>query len=172
MAKTLVIYYSRKGMNYVNGNIIDLPVGNTARAAEMIRKTAGADLFEIETVRSYSKDYRTCTEEAMTELRSNARPALKKQLRDIAAYDKIVIAGPCWWGTYPMAVFTQLDALDFTGRTVYPLLTHEGSGLGHAAEDLRKHCPGAVIGEGLAIHGAEIAASEKKIAVWAARNLR
>ena len=36
MAKTLVIYYSRKGQNYVNGSIVDLPKGNTEIVAEFI----------------------------------------------------------------------------------------------------------------------------------------
>ena len=29
MAKNLIIYYSRKGENYVNGSIVDLKKGNT-----------------------------------------------------------------------------------------------------------------------------------------------
>jgi flavodoxin len=45
MAKTLVIYYSRKGQNYVNGSIEDLPKGNTEIVAEFIQKAVGADLF-------------------------------------------------------------------------------------------------------------------------------
>ena len=83
----------------------------------------------------------------------------------------IVVAGPCWWGTYPMAVFTQLKALDFQGKKVFPLMTHEGSGLGGSAAALKKYCPGAVVGEGLAIHGAETVASEGTIKDWAKRNL-
>ena len=54
MAKTLVIYYSRKGQNYVNGNIVDLPKGNTEFVAEFIQKAVGADLFEVETKKSYA----------------------------------------------------------------------------------------------------------------------
>lgn len=47
MRKTLVIYYSRRGQNYVNGKIVNLVKGNTERVAEFIRQAAGADLFEI-----------------------------------------------------------------------------------------------------------------------------
>ena len=49
MGKTLVIYYSRKGQNYVNGSIEDLPKGNTEIVAEFIQKAVGADLFEVVT---------------------------------------------------------------------------------------------------------------------------
>lgn len=72
---TLVIYYSRKGQNYVNGSIEDLKKGNTKIVAEYIAKAANADLFEVETEKEYSSDYMTCTEEAKDELRANARPA-------------------------------------------------------------------------------------------------
>ena len=54
MSKNLVIYYSRKGNNYVNGNIRNLKKGNTEIVAEYIADAVGADLFEVDTVRSYS----------------------------------------------------------------------------------------------------------------------
>ncbi len=167
----LIIYYSRKGQNYWNGSIVDLAKGNTERVAEFIQKAVGGDLFEIETVGEYSKDYMTCTEEAKAELRQNARPELKKALTDISAYDNIVVAGPCWWGTYPCAVFTQLEMLNFTGKKVFPVMTHEGSGLSGAPAALKKYCKGATVGAGLAIHGADAAKSESEVASWAKKNL-
>ena len=171
MIKNLVIYYSRKGQNYVNGRIKSLAKGNTEIVAEFIRDAVGADLFEVETVDDYSEDYTTCTEEAQAELRSDARPELKKYLDDISQYDNIVVAGPCWWGTYPMAVFSQLDRLDFTGKKVFPVMTHEGSGQAGSAAALKKHCKGATLGNGLAVHGADAAKSEDKVAVWAKKEL-
>lgn len=36
-AKGLIAYYSRAGNNYVNGDIVHLPVGNTEVAAKMIQ---------------------------------------------------------------------------------------------------------------------------------------
>ena len=96
MAKNLVIYYSRKGQNYVNGKLVDLEVGNTELVAQYIRDAVGADLFEIETVKDYPADYMECTEVAKQEQRDNARPKLKEYLHDISEYDNIVIARPCW----------------------------------------------------------------------------
>ncbi len=171
MAKTLVIYYSRKGQNYVSGSIVDLPKGNTEIVAEFIQKAVGADLFEIETKKSYAIDYTQCTVEAKAELRDNARPELVEMLPSVASYDNIVVAGPCWWGTYPVAVFTQLEALDFTGKKVFPVMTHEGSGIAGAPAALKKYCHGAVVGEGMAITGGAAAGSEAKVAAWAKKNL-
>ena len=171
MAKNLIIYYSRTGENYVNGKIIDLKKGNTEICAEYIQKAVGGDLFEIETVRDYSKDYHKCTEEASHELKVNARPELKHYLENIDAYDNVFVCGPCWWGTYPVAVFTQLERLDFTGKKVMALMTHEGSGLGNSERDLRKTCKGATFESGIAVHGADAVKSEAAVADWAKKNV-
>ena len=172
MAKTLVIYYSRTGENYFGGQIKSITKGNTARIAEDIEGAVGADLFEVDTVKPYAADYTACTEEAKAELRENARPALKQYLADVSAYDNIVVAGPCWWGTYPMAIFSQLERLDFAGKKVFPVMTHEGSGLAGAPAALRKYCAGATVGEGLAVRGSDAAGAAKIVAAWAKRNLK
>lgn len=167
MAKNLILYYSRKGENYVNGSVKNLAKGNTEIVAEFIQKAVGGDLFEIETAKEYSADYHKCTEEAKKELQEGARPELKQALDSIADYDNIFVCGPCWWGTFPMAVFTQLEKLDFTGKKVLAVMTHEGSGLGSCERDLKKICRGASFGRGLAVHGADAAKSESAVASWA-----
>lgn len=166
MAKTLIIYYSRAGENYVNGQIISLPVGQTAKAVTYLEEATGADVFPLEPLRAYSKDYTTCTQEALAEEKDQARPGLMKMLTDVAAYERIIVAGPCWWGTFPMFVFTQLEALDLSGKDVYVLMTHEGSGLGHVMRDLQQSCPGASVVDGLAVHGADVEQEKGRIQAW------
>ena len=167
MAKNLIIYYSRTGQNYVNGSVRSLAKGNTEIVAEFIRNAVGGDLFEIETVKTYAEDYYACIDDAQKELRSKARPELKRYLDNLDGYDHVFVCGPCWWGTYPMAVFTQLERLDFTGKKVLAVMTHEGSGLGSCERDLKKICKGAVFGKGLAVHGADASRSENTVASWA-----
>lgn len=169
--KTLVIYYSRKGENYLNGSIKSIDKGNTETVAEFIGNAAGADLFKLETVKEYDKSYMKCIEEAKDELRANARPELKDYLKSVSEYDNIVVAGPCWWGTFPMAVISQLEKLDFGGKKVFPVMTHEGSGLAGAPAVLKKYCKGASIGAGLAVHGAQAAKSESTVIKWVKENL-
>jgi flavodoxin len=171
MSKNLIIYYSRKGQNYVNGSIVDLKKGNTELAAEFIQKAVGGDLFEVETVRPYSGDYTACTEEAKAELRAQARTELKKYLDSLDGYENIFVCGPCWWGTFPMAVLTQLEKLDYTGKKVFAVMTHEGSGLGGSERTLKQSCKGATIGRGLAVHGADAAKSEATVAAWARKSV-
>lgn len=171
MAKNLIMYYSRKGENYWNGSIKNIAKGNTEIVAEFIQKAVGGDLFEIETVREYAADYYVCIEEAKQELHSGARPELKKYLDSIEEYDNVFVCGPCWWGTFPCAVFAQLERLDFSGKKVMAVMTHEGSGLGSCERDLKKLCKGAIFGHGLAIHGADAAKSEGSVASWAKKEI-
>ena len=172
MSKNLIIYYSRKGENYFGGSIRSIAKGNTEIVAEFIQNAVGGDLFEVDTVKPYSADYTTCTEEAQQEIRSNARPELKKYLSDISAYDNIFVCGPCWWGTYPMAVFTQLEKLDFTGKKVIGLMTHEGSGLGNSERDLKKLCKGATFGRCLSINGSYAKDSQTEVSAWAKEQVK
>lgn len=171
MKKNLIIYYSRAGQNYVNGKILDLPKGNTEICAEYIRAAVGGDLFELRTVQPYAIDYHKCMVEAKRELEGSARPELETYLDDITGYDNIFVCGPCWWGTFPMAVFSQLDRLDFGGKKVIALMTHEGSGLGSCERDLRKACKGATFGSGMAVHGADTRKAENVVATWAKKNV-
>ena len=167
MARNLVIYYSRRGENYFGGSIRSVAKGNTEYCVEYIQNAVGADVFQVETVKEYSKDYMTCTQEAQEETRSGERPELKKYLNSVADYDNIFVCGPCWWGTYPMAVFSQLERLDWNGKKVFAVMTHEGSGMGSSERDLKNMCKGAVFGGSLAVGGGQAQSSEKRVSDWA-----
>lgn len=161
-AQTLVVYYSRTGQNYTSDGIVNLKVGNTQAVAQKIQKLTGADIFRLETVRTYAEDYYECTQQAKEEKQQNARPALKADI-DISKYDTIYLGWPCWWGTYPMCVATFLEAHDWTGKTVIPFTTHEGSGFGSGLSDLKKALPTATVTKGLSIQGSKVSGADKQI---------
>jgi flavodoxin len=98
MKKILIAYYSRRGENYVNGDIVDLPVGNTEVAAGTIRKLTGGEMFRIDTVKKYPDDYHATTRVAQEELRRGARPALTDHVDDLATYDVIILGYPTGGG--------------------------------------------------------------------------
>lgn len=167
MSKILIAYYSRKGQNYVNGSIKNLAKGNTEIIAEMIQKVIGGDLFEIETVKNYPVDYTECTNVVKVEIQQKARPELKRYLASIDEYEKIFLGYPIWWSIPPMAVTTFLEHYNFSGKKIIPFATHEGSGLGGSVNYIKKICPKAEILQGLAIHGADAAISEREVSAWA-----
>ncbi len=166
MAKNLIAYYSRAGNNYLGGHIVDLEEGNTQVIAGKIRKLAGGDLFRIEPVKSYPDDYDEVVELAKDELGKNARPELKSTVRNIHDYDTIFLGYPIWWGVMPMPVLTFLESLDFSGKTIIPFCTHEGSGFGMSERYIRQSCPGAKILSGLAIRGEKRDQADAEIGKW------
>ena len=167
MAKILTVYYSRKGENYVNGSIKNITKGNTERVAEFIQKAVGGDLFEVQTVHEYDKDYYKCIDEAKKELREKARPEIKGYPENFESYDTIFVGYPNWWGTMPMCMFTLLEHFDLSGKTIIPFCTNEGSGMGVSERDLKNLCHNATVKSGLSIHGAESEQSEVKVSAWA-----
>jgi flavodoxin len=165
-AKSLIAYFSRKGNNYVGGGIVNLPVGNTEVIAKKLQALTGGDSFEIKAVKAYPADYTETTEAAQQEKRKNARPELTDRVNDMASYDVIYLGYPNWWGTMPMAVFTFLEAYDFSGKTIVPYCTHEGSGMGSSERDIKKLCPQAKVLAGLAIRGGSVARADTDVANW------
>ncbi len=159
--KALIIYFSRADENYAVGYI---DKGNTEIAAEFLQELTGADLFKVEPAVPYAADYQTCIEEAKQRI-GNA--PIKEKLTNISAYDTVFIMSPIYWGTYAPEVETALEGLDFTGKTVRIISTHEGSGLGSMVSDVKKMCRGAnVDSKGLAIKGSSVKASKSSIEKW------
>lgn len=169
--KCLIAYFSRKGNNYVNGKIIDLPVGNTELVANLIHEKVGSELFSIETVDSYPEDYTKTTEIAQNQLRNKSRPEITKTVSKMQDYDVIFLGYPNWWGTMPMAVWTFLESYDFSAKIIVPFCTHEGSGMGHSEQDIKKICTGAKVLAGLPLKGvyvqsATVAELKKDLCNW------
>ena len=162
----LVIYFSRSGENYFGGVLKNIEKGNTEVIAEYIQEFTSADLFKVEPAVEYPADYMECIDVAKKEQQKDARPELKEALEDISDYDTIYIGFPNWWGTLPMPMFTQLEKLDFTGKTVKPFVTHEGSGFGSSQKDLKKLCKGADIDNGLSIPGANVYDVKDTVKAW------
>lgn len=170
MARTLIAYFSRADENYFGGAMRYVKVGNTEIVCNLMGELIDADSFRIEMKHPYSPVYMTCIEEAKKDLRSNARPELVAMPVSIDGYDTIVLAYPNYWGTMPMAVFTFLEAFDFNGKTVLPLCTNEGSGMGSSERDIRRACPGAQVKKGLSITGSQAANSKGSVHKWLAAN--
>jgi flavodoxin len=162
----IILYFSRKGNNYVNGAIKNLSVGNTEKAAKMIQELTGAEMFKIEPITAYSEDYSECIEEAKCDLQREARPELKEYPKDLSDYDTIYLGYPNYWGTMPVAVFALLERYNFAGKTIKPFCTHEGSGMGRSEADIKRICASAVVSEGLAIHGADVDKAKNDIKNW------
>ena len=161
MSKSLIIYFSRADENYSVGYISK---GNTEYIAEFVQELTGADMFKVEPEVPYAADYKTCIEEAKKRI-GNA--PIKEKLTDISVYDMIFIMSPIYWGTYAPEIETALEGLDFTGKRIRVVSTHEGSGLASMPSDVKRMCEGADVDmNGLAIIGSQARNSKQKVAEW------
>ena len=170
MAKTLIAFFSRADENYFGGAMRYVKVGNTEIVVNDMKEMIDADTFKIEMKDPYSPVYMTCIDEAKKDLRAKARPELISMPASIDEYDTVVLAYPNYWGTMPMAVFTFLENFDFSGKTILPLCTNEGSGMGGSERDIKKTCPGATVKSGLSVSGSEAANAAGSVKKWLAAN--
>ena len=147
--KSLVVYLSRGDENY---NVGTVEVGNTELLARRIIEAIGADEFKIVPVEAYPENYMECVDVATAEKESGARPEYVGDV-DIADYDVVFLGYPIWWGDLPMIVYSFLEKHDFSGKTVRPFCTHEGSGNAGTFEKLAELLSGATIADGLEMSG-------------------
>ena len=125
--KTLVAYFSC--------------TGNTRKLAETTAAAIGADLYEIVPAQPYTDNDLNYNDEStrstVEQKDDKARPALKDKNANVAAYDCIVVAYPIWWGQAPRIVDTFMESYDFSGKTVVPVCTSGGSGIGSSGDYLK-----------------------------------
>lgn len=98
--------------------------GTTRRMAQQIEEQTGGTLFEIEPVVPYPTEYTPCTEVALEERDTDARPAIKNTVEDMESYDIVFIGCPVWWHTAPMIISTFTESYDLKGKIVVPFCTY------------------------------------------------
>ena len=165
MAK-LVAFYSRADENYFGGQYRYIEVGNTEKIANMIAEATGAERFKIEQKVPYAADYNTCIDQAQKDLRAKVRPELVSMLDNLDGYDEIYLGYPNYWGDMPMAVYTFLENFDWSGKTIHPFCTHEGSGLGGTERKIQSTCKGAAVEKGLAVSGSRVDGAKQAVEQW------
>ena len=158
--KSLVVYFSRGDEEYGVGKVTP---GNTEILAKEIVSKLGADEFKIVPAKKYPENYMECVNLATREKETNARPEYVGDV-DMSSYDTIFLGYPIWWGDLPMIVYSFIENHDFSGKTVVPFNTHEGSGNSGTYEILKSLLAGAnVVGDGFNMTGT-VARTEDGIA--------
>lgn len=69
-------------------------------------------------------------------------------------------------------IFTVLEQIDWSGKTVMPFSTHEGSGLANVERDMKRVCIGADVKPGLAIYGSSVASAKSDVEKWINKNVK
>lgn len=150
--KTLIVYYTT--------------TGTTKKVAKRIKSMTGGTLFRLQAAKKYPSDYDELVEVAQKELDVNARPAMKKNVKNIKQYSTIILAYPIWWGNAPMVVNTFLEANNLSKKKIIPVCTSGGSGVGGSIDSLKASASKAKWGTGLTANDV----SNKKLKQWLKKN--
>ncbi|MFC4587565.1 flavodoxin [Sphaerisporangium corydalis] len=165
----LLVCFSRSGENYHYGGRRTLKVGNTQVLAQMISRRLDCDTYRIRPADPYPGDYEQTVARNVQEQNTDARPAIAGALPDLGPYQVVLLAGPIWNVRAPMIMTTFTEQFDFTGKTIHPVTTYAMSGLGTTEADYAASCPGATLGEGLAVRGEQVTDAGPAIDTWARR---
>ncbi len=156
--KVLVAYFSASGV--------------TAKLAAKLASAIGADLHEIRPEQPYTAadlDWMDKKSRSTIEMQDKSfRPAVANRVENMAQYDTVFVAFPIWWYVAPTIINTFLEQYDLTGKTVVPLATSGGSGMGKTNAELAPSCPGAALKEGKRFPSS---VGESELAAWAKKFL-
>ncbi|TDV49941.1 flavodoxin [Actinophytocola oryzae] len=167
--RVLVAYFSRAGENYHHGGRRFLDVGNTEVLVRLVRDRVACDVHRIEAAEPYSEDYDDTVARNVRGQDADARPAIANPLPDLAGYDVVLLGSGVWNVSPPMIMRTFAESLDFTGKTVLPVVTYAVSGIGGAPDTYDQACRGAAVGEGLAVRGEEVRDAGDAVTSWLRR---
>ena len=134
--KTLIIYYSLSG--------------RTKAVAEKLQAKTGAELFEIQTVKTYPRSHPGVYEEPKRELEQNDLPDLKNSPPEMSSYDLILVGAPVWWYTVPTPLMKFLQSADFVGKRVASFCTYDST-LGQYHPHFAQQARNADVKEGLSL---------------------
>lgn len=138
MSRKLVAFFSASGV--------------TAKVAEKLSDTIGADLFAIEPKVPYTKedlDWMDKNSRSTLEMKDPAsRPKIARVRDNMEEYDTVFVGFPIWWYVAPTIINTFLESYDLTGKTIIPFATSGGSGMGKTNEKLMPSCKGAKLLDG------------------------
>lgn len=142
------------------------PAQNTKQMAEQIAAATGGDLFRIEPEEAYPADYRKTVQIVKDEMQGNIRPKLKSTMTqaELNRYDTVFVGFPVWCYDAPMVVYSFLEPLDLSGKTVVPFATSGGGEMND--RNLRAKIP-ATFKDSLCIAGYSPGeSSSRKITEW------
>ena len=138
------------------------PLGTNGYVARMIQNIVGGDLHMILAEEPYPADFDAVVDENHRE----TSRSISSKVENMEQYDMVFIGYPVWAATLPQAVRTFLSEYDFSGKTVIPFCTHDGSGAGRSFSAVAELAVAAETLEGLAIHAPEVAGSADAVTEW------
>lgn len=154
---TLIVYFSAANMNDVDAVTSATPLidgeSSVEWIANIIQEKTGADVARVIPAEDYPLSYNDVADAAKKEADNEVHPAIQPLDVDPTTYKTVFIGYPMWWYRMPMVLETFFDTYDFSGVTIIPFNTHEGSRDGGTYDMIRDREPAATVLDGIAIRG-------------------
>ncbi|NHF74519.1 flavodoxin [Paracoccus xiamenensis] len=128
-AASVIVYLSRSG--------------NTRVLAGALSRRFNADLIELRPRDPWPADYEQMVGWASAMREQGNNVPLAGDLPDIAGYDTVFLCHPIWGGDLPAVTASFLQSHDLSGKTVIPIITHGGYGIGDAVATAQSLAPNA-----------------------------
>ena len=157
-SKTLVVYFSWSG--------------HLDSMAHWVADETGGDLVRVTTKDPYPENYNDTADRAKSEQDNDERPEINVDLtqEQLAQYDTVFFGFPVWWYDLPMCMWTFLESYDFSGKTIIPFFSHEGSSNGAGAlPRIESLASGATVRstDAISIRGGSVDGAEEEVREWA-----
>jgi flavodoxin len=135
--------------------------------ADDIAEYTGGDLFSIQTSVAYSGNISSLIDYAQDEQDEDARPELTTHIENLDQYDTIFIGYPTWWYDLPQVMYSFFDEYDFSGKTIVPFNSANGSRFSGTIGTIQQLEPDAdVITEGLSVHQNNVSNAKSEVEKW------
>lgn len=141
--------------------------GRMTALAEMIQEKTGGELFSIKTSVKYPGDGRKLIDYAQEEQDKDVRPELTAHIDNLDDYSVIFVGFPTWWYDLPQVLYSFFDEYDFSGKTIIPFNSHNGSQFSGTIETIQKLEPDAtVITDGFTVNESDVPDAKSDIDEW------
>lgn len=140
--------------------------GNIRVLGDVIQSNVGGEMFSILTSTKYPADVTAVIDYADKEQEENARPELTSHIENLDDYNVIFIGYPNWWYDLPMVMYSFFEEYDFSGKTIVPFCTHNGSGFSDTINTIRELEPNATVLDGFTTNGNNVEDVSDDVAEW------
>lgn len=125
--KTLVVYYSYEG--------------NTKELVDYIKSIKQVDTLQLKVIDEKPTKSMFRFVWGGMQVYMKKKPHLEKYEVDLNTYENIIIATPCWFGSYAPAIHTFISENKIEDKNIY-LLVSNGGNLRHTFDDFKKALKG------------------------------
>ena len=145
--------------------------GHLDSMAHWVADETGGDLYRVTAADPYPEDYNATADRAKQEQDDDVRPEISVDItsEQMSEYDTVFFGFPVWWYDLPMPMWTFLENYDFSGKTIIPFFSHEGSSNGaNALPTVEKLAVAATVrsDDALSIRGGNVDSAENDVRAW------